>query len=106
MDKSAVLEILSRFKKALESRGVRIDKLILFGSYAKGTQREWSDIDIVVVSDDFAGKNYWDRIDILTDAIYNVFEPIEAIAMTPDEWATGQSPIVEFSKTGEIVYAA
>ncbi|MBI2447035.1 MAG: nucleotidyltransferase domain-containing protein, partial [Candidatus Omnitrophica bacterium] len=91
---------------SLESRGIRIRKLILFGSYATGTYREGSDIDIVVVSEDFAGKGYWERIDILSDAIYEVFEPIEAIAMTPNEWEKGESNIIENSKSGEVIYAA
>lgn len=106
MDKDSVLDILSRFKKALDSKGIRISKLILFGSYAKGTQREGSDIDIVVVSEDFTGKNSWERIDILTDAIYEVFEPIEAIALTPEEWENGDSAIVQYSKAGKVVFAA
>lgn len=106
MGNDTVLDILSRFKKALDSKCIRISKLILFGSYAKGTEREGSDIDIVVVSEDFTGKNSWERIDILTDAIYEVFEPIEAIALTPEEWEKGDSIVVECSKAGKVVYAA
>ncbi|MBI5233302.1 MAG: nucleotidyltransferase domain-containing protein [Deltaproteobacteria bacterium] len=106
MDKKAVLSILAHFKKALESKGIKIDRLILFGSYATGSYREGSDIDIVVISEDFIDKDYWERIDILTDAIYVVFEPIEAIAMTPEEWERGESDIVEYSKTGTVVYTA
>ena len=106
MDKKAVLDVLAHFKKALESKGVKIDKLILFGSYAGGSCREGSDIDVVVISEDFAGKGYWKRIDILSDCIYEVFEPIEAIAMTPAEWEKGEFTIAEYSKTGEVVYAA
>lgn len=36
-----------------------VDKIILFGSRAKGTHRERSDIDIAVVGGDFDGF-YWD----------------------------------------------
>lgn len=104
MDKDAVLNILSLFRKAIESKGVRIGKLVLFGSYAAGTYREGSDIDVVVISEDFRDKDYWERIDILSDAIYEVFEPIEAVAMTPEEWEKGESLIAEYAKDGEVIY--
>jgi len=104
MDKGAVLEILFRFRKALESRGIRVAKLVLFGSYATGNYRDGSDIDVAVVSDDFAGKDYWERTEILSDAIYEVFEPIEAIAATCEEWESGHSSVVEYAKDGEVVY--
>ncbi|MGB9627768.1 MAG: nucleotidyltransferase domain-containing protein [Thermodesulfobacteriota bacterium] len=106
MDKKAVLKALSTFRKALETRGLRIDKIILYGSYAQNTYKEGSDIDIIVISEDFNSKNYWERIDILSEAIYEVFEPIEAIALTPEEWEKGTSDIVEYSKSGEVVYSA
>ena len=48
-----------------------------------GTQQEGSDIDVVIVSSDFTGKDYWTRINILSEAIYKVFAPIQAVAMTP-----------------------
>jgi len=104
MDKRAVLEIISGFRKALESNGIKANKLILFGSYATGIHSQDSDIDIVVISQDFKDKNYWERIDILSSAIYQVFEPIEATAFTPDEWESGESLIVDYAKNGEVVY--
>ena len=104
MDKGAVLKIVSDFAKALEAEGIRLQKIILFGSHSTGTQREDSDIDLIVISDDFAGKGYWDRIEILSAAIATVFEPIEAIAMTPQEWQSGDSLIVDYARNGEVVY--
>jgi predicted nucleotidyltransferase len=105
MDKKAALEILSRVRKAIEAQQCMVDKLVLFGSYATGTTiREGSDIDVVVISKDFAGKDYWQRTDILSQAIYEVFEPIEAVALTPEEWDKGESVVVEYAKNGEVVY--
>ncbi|MBI4524712.1 MAG: nucleotidyltransferase domain-containing protein [Deltaproteobacteria bacterium] len=49
MDKGAALEILSRFRKAIESQQVKVDKPILFGSYATGANREKSEIDEEIV---------------------------------------------------------
>ena len=83
MDKNAALKIISSFKNILESRWTKVDKLILFGSYATGQYKEDSDIDLVVISRDFENKIYWERIDILSEAIYDIFEPIGATAFTP-----------------------
>jgi predicted nucleotidyltransferase len=104
VDKSTVLRIISDYGKALEAENVKPQKIILFGSYSTGTQHEGSDIDLVVISEDFAGKDYWERIDILATALVKVFEPIEAIAMTPQEWESGESRIVDYARDGEVVY--
>jgi predicted nucleotidyltransferase len=104
VDKSTVLRIISDYRKALEAEKIRPQKIILFGSYSMGTQREGSDIDLVVISEDFAGKDYWERIDILATALVKVFEPIEAIAMTPQEWESGDSLLVDYARQGEVVY--
>ena len=88
----------------MEAENVKLQKIILFGSYSSGTQHEGSDIDLVVISEDFAGKDYWERIDVLANAIVKVFQPIEAIAMTPEEWERGDSLIVDFARNGEVVY--
>lgn len=106
MDKSAALDAVSRFRTYLESKGISVQKLILFGSYYAGTHKEGSDIDVVVISDDFRDKDYWQRIDILSQAIYEVFEPIEAIAMTPDEWEKDGTTAAVYSKAGEVIYGA
>jgi predicted nucleotidyltransferase len=68
--------------------------------------KEGSDIDVLVISDDFSGKNYWERIDILSDAIYEIFEPIEAVALTIEEWEKGERVIVDYAKEGDIIFAA
>lgn len=104
MDKKTVLAIISDFRKAIESAGVKPEKILLYGSFATGNYRPDSDIDLVVISGDFEGKSYWERIDLLSCAIYEVFQPIEAIAMTPKEWEDGNSLIADYAKDGEVVY--
>lgn len=106
MDKNAVIEIVRRLGQELEARGIGPLKVILFGSQLSGAAVDGSDIDVVVVSESFNGKGYWERVRILTDAIYAVFAPIEAVAMTPEEWAAGDSMIVDFARDGEVLYAA
>jgi len=98
------MKIISDFGRALEAENIKPQKIILFGSFSAETQRPDSDIDLVVISEDFTGKDYWERIDILSAAIYTVFEPIEAVAMTPVEWQSGDSLIVDYARNGEVVY--
>jgi predicted nucleotidyltransferase len=45
----------------LEGIGIHVQQAILFGSYASGKNDEWSDIDLAIVSDDFAGNRFEDR---------------------------------------------
>ena len=102
MDKVAAIAAVRRFRRALQEQGIRAERIVLFGSYADGTWHDGSDIDVVVISPDFAGKDPWQRIRILGDAVYDVFEPIEAVAMTPEEWEAGSSLIATYARGGEV----
>ena len=106
MDKGEVLVIIEQFRLALLKQGVKSAQIILFGSYANGTFREGSDIDLIVVSPDFEGMEYWQRIHAIVEALLEVWEPIEAIAMTPEEWKRGDSMIAQFAREGEVAYSA
>ena len=48
--------IMESLKKYIEKIGqyYKIEAIILFGSYAKGTENEDSDIDIAIISSDFS----------------------------------------------------
>ena len=55
VEKSINGGIMKSIRKYIEkiSQYYKIDAIILFGSYAKGTENEDSDIDIAVISSDF-----------------------------------------------------
>jgi len=106
MDKSSALEVIDRFRAVLERKDVKVNKIILYGSFAREDYRDESDIDVIVISDDFASLNYWERIDLLSEAIYEIFEPIEAVSFTSNEWESSNSFLVDYAKDGEVVYAA
>jgi uncharacterized protein len=101
MDKKDALAIIQRFHLALQKQNIDVEAMILFGSYATNTAKEGSDIDLVVISKDFDGKGYWQRLDILSEAIYDVFAPIEAVAVTPEEWRRKDSFVCEYARHGE-----
>jgi predicted nucleotidyltransferase len=65
--------ILRRFRAALdELYGKRLERVVLFGSRARGDAREDSDYDIAVFLEDFADR--WQEIDriipVVTDILY------------------------------------
>lgn len=84
--------IIKRFEAELMKLNIRPQKIIIFGSYASGRPREDSDIDIVVISEDFKDLNLRERLEILGLAAGRVFEPIEALGYTPEE-AKNASPV-------------
>jgi predicted nucleotidyltransferase len=53
MDKidDTILESVKNFYNALKKK-IKVDQIYLYGSYAEGTNNEWSDIDLAVVVDD------------------------------------------------------
>lgn len=106
MDKGGVVETLKRFRISLEKRGIPVTKLILFGSYSQGTNREESDIDVIILSTSFSGQSLWERIGVITPSLREFTEPIEAVALTPEEWEQEESLIIACAKQGEVVYAA
>lgn len=78
-------EIIGRYASALEHLGVKPLNIMLYGSYANGHAREDSDIDLIVVSEDFKNMNIRERLELLGLAAGKVFEPIEALGYTTSE---------------------
>ena len=63
MDREIVI-VLNLWKKSLAEMGVRVSRFVIFGSAATGSRRKHSDVDVVVISDDFAGKNIVERCEL------------------------------------------
>jgi predicted nucleotidyltransferase len=65
----------------LETLGGDCEKIILFGSYAYGTPREESDIDIYVVLKD-GSKNPWLALQDIYGVLGDVenYEPVDVLA--------------------------
>jgi predicted nucleotidyltransferase len=88
--------IIRRFRAELAKMGIRCEKILLFGSQATGAAEEGSDIDLFVVSSDWARYNDRERFEMLGVAAARILEPIQARGVTPDEIATHRlSPLWE-----------
>ena len=82
---SQIKEIIKEYKQALRNLGIDVNRIILYGSFAKGSQREDSDIDLVVISDDFEKMNLRKRLEALGIAAARIMKPIEARGYVPKE---------------------
>ncbi|HAQ19758.1 MAG TPA: hypothetical protein DCR40_11075 [Prolixibacteraceae bacterium] len=78
--------------------GISIEKAILFGSVAKNEQREYSDIDIALISDQFT--NNFILNNKLTSKINIRFPLIEVHHFNSDYYKKGDPFINEINATG------
>ena len=84
MDIRQINQPLKKFIKAV-SQKVAVDEVIIFGSRLEGNAREDSDIDVIVVSNDFKQMKEDDRLDLLYKASAFIEPPIHPWAFTADE---------------------
>jgi len=82
--------VIQRFCEELRKMGIACERVLLFGSQAKGAASEGSDIDLFVISPDWARYNQRERLEMLGVAAARLLEPIQARGVTPEEIATHQ----------------
>jgi predicted nucleotidyltransferase len=77
----AIADYVSDVRKEMN-----IDKAYLYGSYAKGTHHEYSDIDICFFSSEFEGQR---EVDILTKLL-GIARPYKGIDIEPQVFPTSE----------------
>ena len=101
LSEDKIIEIIRGFYAEL-TQEIPIKEFILFGSYAKGNAKEYSDIDLAVISDWFEGKPKIENMQYLSRiaAAYNSL--IEALPFTEEEYTNldKRSFLASIIKTG------
>jgi len=106
MVESTIADIIKRYLAGLASVGIHASKGILFGSFAKGTSGQWSDIDLIVVAPEFDGRRDIALIKSLWRATA-ADSRIEPIPCGEKEWETDESrPVLEIARREGIVISA
>jgi predicted nucleotidyltransferase len=86
--KSEIRPLIEDFIRKAKKK-IKIQKVILFGSYAWGKPHTSSDIDLAIVSDDFKKLDDLKRIKLLLDIVYKLKMPklvdIEVLGFTSQE---------------------
>ena len=91
LDKTIVYEIIADMHKALKKHGVKDNHIALFGSFLSGNSHKDSDIDMIIISNSFEGKNLFERINMTLQAESDVrnryIVPMDILLKTPEEYA-------------------
>jgi predicted nucleotidyltransferase len=103
MDKrAAIREAINKVKdyKELinETSPIKIEEVYLFGSYAKGTFREHSDIDVALVVNHIEDDDYWTATTLFWKLTYRIDDRIEPHLIARDTDYSGF--LDEIQRTG------
>ncbi|MFH1637314.1 MAG: nucleotidyltransferase domain-containing protein [Candidatus Woesearchaeota archaeon] len=86
-----LMQQLKRFKHDLGKK-INVEKMILFGSRAKGNANRTSDVDILLISKDFTGKKYFRR----SPELYMLWDydcDVDILCLTKEELKKKQGQI-------------
>jgi len=100
LTQNTVIELVRNYAHDIELHGVNLRTVILYGSFAKGTQHEWSDIDVALVADEFTGFTFNDKKLFPYVGIKKPYIRIEAKTYPTDYFQEGDPFIEEIVKTG------
>lgn len=92
-----IQRLLVELKKGLtELYGRRLKAVYLFGSYARGDYNNNSDLDVMIVLDNYT--SYWDELVYSAELASNLSleydVTISRMIMTEDQWNKGDLPIL------------
>ena len=103
MDKKAVRKIVEEYAN-LVVKNMIVNKIVLYGSYARGDNRKDSDIDVaVIVPRESISKNILEDMAKLFKLTRNISANLEPILLIDEEDKSGfLESILEY---GEVVYS-
>lgn len=103
----AVIQDLDALKQRLQPHLQRARRAIVFGSVARGEADEWSDLDLVIVTD--TARPFLERYRDF-EGIYDVWRRLDLLVYTPGEFAEMQReerPFIEHVlREGVVIHEA
>lgn len=112
MDKKEVLKKTKEtLLEAFEKSGVHVDKIVVFGSYARGKPHKDSDVDVIIVSKDFRGKDIFQKVEMVRgidgELVRRTKKPFDILYYSDTEWKRGDSLTINAAKEyGKVLYSA
>jgi predicted nucleotidyltransferase len=101
----SIIETVREYLKAVRENGIPVSFGVIFGSQARGTATELSDIDLLVVSSHFDGQKSHEEVNRLWRLTARTDNRVEPIAVGEKEWIEDDSrAIIEIARReGQII---
>jgi predicted nucleotidyltransferase len=98
--KNEIVRDIKNYVHELNKNGISVQKVVLFGSWARGQVREDSDIDVALISDAFSGDRFQDRRKIVP-LRRKINTKIEPIPFDQESFSMGGNLVDEIMRYGE-----
>ena len=95
-----VIHSIQSFIQEVERDNIPVQRVYLFGSYAKGTQHKWSDVDVCVISPKFTQP--WKALEYLWQKRPKNIDPmIEPVGFSLKDFSVeGSALVAEIQNNG------
>ena len=91
--------IIKNFIEAVKKEGICLQKVFLYGSYSRGEERKYSDIDVALVSRDFEEDTIEANMKLLRIAV-RVDVRLAPLTIAQSELANLHIPIIAEAQKG------
>ena len=95
-----VIELIKKFIESVKENNIEIHKVILYGSYAKGTYNQHSDIDLAIISPDFKENECLKNASKLLSKAAKLKADIETMPFSMEEYNSPLGLMEEILNTG------
>ena len=99
MASQLLVVIEQTLRELCAERAIPVESVRFFGSHPQGAAQEESDVDILLVSPAFEGKDIFQRA-VMTKGIHRVLVkrfkvPFDIVFCSVSEWLHGSSPLLQ-----------
>ena len=101
-----IKKIVKILAELLKVNKIPVDRIILYGSYAKGTPQDHSDVDIAVISPSFKGKKMLETQSELARIFSKFLSIIEPIGYSTEDFQSAEPGTLlgEIKRSGKVFY--
>ena len=96
---SEIIEIVNKYIEIIKN-DINIEKIILYGSYAKGEYNESSDIDLAVVISEYDEKDFISMGTFLLDKSFVLKVDLQPLPFSIEEYNSPKGIMEEILRTG------